>query len=421
MVASPDTGPLPMRAQAEPDLMSLMPIADALTRLLDGVEPREVEQVVLADANRRVLAQDLASMRTQPPFSASAMDGYALRHADLAELPAQLSIIGEAPAGHGFSGTINPGEAIRIFTGAPVPEGADTILIQEDSSRDGDFVTAHAKPARGAFVRPAGLDFTTGETLLAAPTILDYRDVALAAAMNHATLPVRRKPIVAILATGDELVRPGEIPGPDQIIASNHAGIAALVEDCGGTPLDLGISPDDPVVMAQHVRKALQAGADILVTLGGASVGDHDLVQDVLGAEGMELAFWRIAMRPGKPLMAGHLGKTKVLGLPGNPVSSLVCGLLFLKPLIAAMLGQADIRSDEVQAVLGKDINENDRRQDYVRAALETGLDGQLIATPFERQDSSMLGLLARSGALIVRPPNAPALAAGARVPILPL
>ena len=401
--------------------MSLMPVADALARLLASVEPREVEQVVLAEANGRVLAQDLASTRTQPPFSASAMDGYAVRHADLAGIPARLTVIGEAPAGHGFAGMVKPGEAVRIFTGAPVPRGADTILIQEDTSRDGDIVTALEQPVSGAFVRPAGLDFRSGETLLTAPRTLGYRDVALAAAMNHATLPVRRKPVVAILATGDELVPPGENPGPDQIIASNHAGIAALVEDCGGTALDLGISPDDPVIMTQHVHKALQSDADILVTLGGASVGDHDLVQDVLGAEGMDLAFWRIAMRPGKPLMAGHLGKTKVLGLPGNPVSSLVCGLLFLRPLIATMLGFAESRCDETQAILGADINENDRRQDYVRATLETGSDGQLVVTPFERQDSSMLGLLARSGALIIRPPHAPALAAGARVPILPL
>lgn len=410
-----------MRAQAEPEFMSLMPVADALARLLAGVEPREDEQVALADANGRVLARDLASTRTQPPFSASAMDGYAIRHADLANIPAQLTVVGEAPAGHGFSGTVSPGEAVRIFTGAPVPPGADTILIQENTSREGDIVTAQERPDRGAFVRPAGLDFSTGETLLTAPTKLGYRDLALAAAMNHATLPVRRKPIVAILATGDELVRPGASPGPDQIIASNHAGIAALVEDCGGTPLDLGISPDDPVIMAQHVRKALQSGADILVTLGGASVGDHDLVQDVLGAQGMDLAFWRIAMRPGKPLMAGHLGTTKVLGLPGNPVSSLVCGLLFLKPLIAAMLGCAESRSGKTQAVLGEDINENDRRQDYVRAGLETGSDGQLVVTPFARQDSSMLGLLARSGALIIRPPHAPALVAGTLVPIIQL
>ena len=345
----------------------------------------------------------------------------AVRHSDLSTIPARLKVIGEAPAGHGFSASIGTGETVRIFTGAPVPDGADTILIQEDTNRDGDFVTALDCPAFGAFVRPAGLDFKAGEILLKAESKLGYRDLALAAAMNHARLPVHEKPVVAILATGDELVQPGAEPGPDQIIASNHLGIAALVEDCGGVPLDLGISPDDPVAMADHVRQAIESQADILVTLGGASVGDHDLVQDVLGSEGMDLAFWRIAMRPGKPLMAGHLGETKVLGLPGNPVSSLVCGLLFLKPLLAAMLGRQQAATLESQAVLDTDIDENDRRQDYVRAELAQDKDGKLIAKPFGKQDSSMLALLARSGALIVRPPHAPALKAGASVPIIRL
>ncbi len=399
--------------------MSLMPVSEALSRLIDGVEPLEAELVDLSAANGRVLAQDMASTRTQPPFAASAMDGYAVRHADLGKMPVKLKVIGEAPAGHGFQGEIGEGEAVRIFTGAPVPEGADTIVIQEDTKRDGDSVSVLERPAEGAFVRPAGLDFKTGEVHLTAPRILCYRDLALAAAMNHARLPVRRKPKVAILATGDELVRPGTEPGPDQIIASNHAGIAALVSDCGGEPIDLGITPDDPVIMAGHVRNALESQADILVTLGGASVGDHDLVQDVLDAEGMDLAFWRIAMRPGKPLMAGHLGKTKVLGLPGNPVSSLVCGLLFLKPLIKVLLGLPGTEPHETQAILGADLKENDRRQDYIRAELASDGDGQLTVTPFAKQDSSMLALLARSSALIIRPPHAPALKAGDPVPIL--
>ncbi|MBD8875897.1 gephyrin-like molybdotransferase Glp [Roseibium polysiphoniae] len=398
-----------------------MPVADALTELLKGVTLCETETAQLADANGRVLAQDLASTRTQPPFAASAMDGYAVRAEDVANVPATLTVIGEAPAGHGFEGTVGPGQAVRIFTGAPVPNGADTILIQEDAIRDGDKVTATESPARGLFVRPAGLDFSEGQILIAGGAKLGYRDLALAAAMNHAELPVRRRPVVAILATGDELVRPGTEPGPDQIIASNHAGVAALVEDCGGTALDLGISPDEPVAMAGHVRRAIEAKADILVTLGGASVGDHDLVQDVLGAQGMNLAFWRIAMRPGKPLMAGHLGPMKVLGLPGNPVSSLVCALLFLKPLIGAMLGQEIGPGVETEAVLASPIGENDRRQDYVRAELGKTDDGRLMVTPFAKQDSSMLALLAKSGALIIRPPHAKPLPAGATVPILKL
>lgn len=401
--------------------MSLMPVAEATARLLEGVQPIETEWVDLALANGRYLAEDLASTRTQPPFTASSMDGYAVRHADLAEIPAQLKVIGTALAGNGFHGNIDPGEAVRIFTGAPVPEGADTVVIQEDTTQDGDDVTVREQPKPGAFIRPAGLDFNKGEVLLQPPCKLDFRDLALAAAMNHARLPVRRKPVVAILATGDELVPPGMEPGPDQIIASNHIGVAALVEDCGGQPLSLGISPDDPAEMAAQVRKAIEAKADILITLGGASVGDHDLVQEVLGAEGMDLAFWRIAMRPGKPLMAGHLGKTKVLGLPGNPVASLVCALLFLKPLIAAMLGADTTSTQEIQAVLGADIGENDRRQDYVRATLTADADGKLVATPFAKQDSSMLALLAKSGALIVRPPFAPALKAGDCVQIIQL
>ncbi|MCV0429572.1 MAG: molybdopterin molybdotransferase MoeA [Roseibium sp.] len=399
--------------------MSLMPVAEALEKLLEEVTPLESQIVPLEQANGRFLAAPVASTRTQPPFAASAMDGYAIRHQDIEGQNTKLTVIGEAPAGHSFSGQVEAGEAVRIFTGAPVPDGSDTILIQENAERNGDEITVLENPDCGAFVRPAGLDFSKNETLLTPPLKLSYRHLALAAAMNHAELAVVRKPKVAILATGDELVRPGAEPGPDQIIASNHAGIAALVEDCGGVPIDLGISPDDPIELANHVRRAIMEKVDILVTLGGASVGDHDLVQDVLGREGMDLSFWRIAMRPGKPLMAGHLGKTKVLGLPGNPVSSLVCGLLFLKPLLQAMLGEAAIRSGVKNAILGEDLPENDRRQDYVRATLEEDASGGLIATPFSKQDSSMLGLLARSGALIVRPPHAPAQKAGTPVPVL--
>ncbi|MBN9670692.1 gephyrin-like molybdotransferase Glp [Roseibium aggregatum] len=401
--------------------MSLMPVSEALERLLEGVAPCETEVVPLDQANGRFLAEPLVSRRTQPPFAASAMDGYAIRHADVAGGQTILTVIGEAPAGHGFSGQVKAGECVRIFTGAPLPEGADTILIQENANRDGDRIEVRETPNTGAHVRPAGLDFQEGEALLAPPLRLTYRHLALAAAMNHAELPVVRKPKVAILATGDELVRPGENPGPDQIIASNHAGIAALVEDCGGDPLDLGISRDDPVEMAMHVRRAISESADILITLGGASVGDHDLVQEVLGQEGMDLSFWRIAMRPGKPLMAGRLGSTRVLGLPGNPVSSLVCGLLFLKPLLKAMLGEQPDLTSPVHAVLGADLPENDRRQDYVRATLSEDEGGRLLVTPFFKQDSSMLNLLAKSGALVIRPPFAPAEKAGASVPILVL
>ncbi|MBO9426627.1 molybdopterin molybdotransferase MoeA [Labrenzia sp. R4_1] len=401
--------------------MSLMPVSEALDKLLQGVATLEAETIPLEAANGRFLARPVASTRTQPPFAASAMDGYAIRQSDLTSELTELDVIGEAPAGHGYSGQVGPGQAVRIFTGAPVPEGADTILIQENAERCNDRIKVLENPAKGAFVRAAGLDFSEGDILLNPPLKLDYRHLALAAAMNHAVLTVVKRPKVAILATGDELVRPGGRPGPDQIIASNHAGIAAMVEDCGGEPLDLGISPDKPKALAACVKRAITEEADILVTLGGASVGDHDLVQDVLGNEGMDLSFWRIAMRPGKPLMAGRLGKTKVLGLPGNPVSSLVCGLLFLKPLIAKMLGAPNGSATPKEAILAEAIGENDRRQDYVRAMLSEDADGRLIAAPFPKQDSSMLALLAKSGGLIVRPPFAPAEPAGAAVPVLVL
>ncbi|MEO0979903.1 MAG: gephyrin-like molybdotransferase Glp [Pseudomonadota bacterium] len=401
--------------------MSLMPVAEALQKLLSDVATLETERVPLDQANGRTLSENLVSKRTQPPFAASAMDGYAVRHQDVAAGGAKLDVIGEAPAGHGFAGQVASGQTVRIFTGAPLPDGADTILIQENAQRQDDRISVLEVPARGAFVRPAGLDFQKDQVLLEPPLKLTYRHLALAAAMNYPDLPVVRRPKVAILATGDELVRPGAEPGPDQIIASNHAGIAGLVEDCGGQPVDLGISPDDPVELAQHVKTAITEKADILVTLGGASVGDHDLVQEVLGQEGMDLSFWRIAMRPGKPLMAGRLGTTRVLGLPGNPVSSLVCGLLFLKPLIHAMLGSSAGATAPKQAILGEDLPENDRRQDYVRAMLHEDAGGRLVATPFAKQDSSMLALLAQSGALIVRPPHAPALTAGSAVDVLVL
>lgn len=401
--------------------MSLMPVAEALEKLLSGVDTLETEFAPLERANGRTLAENLVSKRTQPPFAASAMDGYAVRHEDIAGGGAVLDVIGEAPAGHGFSGQVTRGQTVRIFTGAPLPDGTDTIVIQEDAQRQDDRITVLEIPPHGAFVRPAGLDFHKDQILLAPPLKLTYRHLALAAAMNHPELPVVKQPKVAILATGDELVRPGTEPGPDQIIASNHAGIAGLVEDCGGLPVDLGISPDDPVELAHHVRRSITGKADILVTLGGASVGDHDLVQDVLGQEGMDLAFWRIAMRPGKPLMAGRLGSTRVLGLPGNPVSSLVCGLLFLKPLIHRMLGSPSGATAPRPAVLGEDLPENDRRQDYIRSTLHEDADGRLVATPFSKQDSSMLALLAKSGALIVRPPHAPALKAGSSVDVLVL
>jgi molybdopterin molybdotransferase len=392
--------------------MALVPVDDAIRRIVAGVGAVAVESVALSDALGRTLAADVAAARTQPPFPASAMDGYAVRAADLAEVPRRLSVIGMAAAGRSFAGLVGPGEAVRIFTGAPLPAGADAVLIQENATADGKTVTAQFPVSRGQNIRAAGLDFLAGEVLLPAGRVLGMREIAVAAAMDQPLLAVRRRPKIAIIATGDELAPPGFPIGPDQIVASNPYGIAAYVRSLGGEPFDLGIARDDVGEIGSAVERALGLGADVLVTLGGASVGDHDLVQAALSAKGMELDFWKIAMRPGKPLMFGRLGATRVLGLPGNPVSSLVCAILFLKPLIDALLGRAPSDPTEA-AVLGADLAENDARQDYLRARLDRSGPGLAAATAFPRQDSSMLSVLIRSDCLIVRPPHAPAARAG--------
>ncbi len=397
--------------------MSLLSVEDATAQLLDGVDTLASESVGLDEALGRVLAADLAATRTQPPFAASAMDGYALRAGDGARQGARLTVIGTSQAGKRFEGSLGPGEAVRIFTGAPVPGGADAILIQENATRDGDIVTVTSPVTEGLHVRPAGLDFKKNERLLAGGLVLGSRAIALAASMNHAQISVRTRPRVAILATGDELVPPGGDPGPDQIIASNSAGIAALVRESGGEPVDLGIAPDDIAAIGEAVARA--GDADILTLIGGASVGDHDLVQEALVQRGMTLNFWRIAMRPGKPLMVGHLQAMRVLGLPGNPVSAMVCGHIFLKPLIRALLGLTPGPATQT-AILGADMAANDLRQDYIRAALASD-NGRTVATPFQRQDSSMMATLARADALIVRPPFAEAAPAGTPVPMIRL
>lgn len=396
----------------------LTPVAEALATVLSGAEPIAAETLPLAACAGRVLAGDIVANRSQPPFPASAMDGYAVRAADIATVPARLTVIGEAAAGRGFSGSVSAGEAVRIFTGAPVPEGADTILIQEDAQRlDGGAITAQAAVPAGRHIRPAGLDFAAGKLLLEKGRVLDPAALALAAAANHPTLAVVRKPKVAILATGDELRLPGEIPGPDDIIASNTFSTAALVNAHGGETIDLGIARDrfDETVAA--IRRARAAGADILVTLGGASVGDHDLVQKALVAEGMDLAFWKIAMRPGKPMMTGRLGMMRVLGLPGNPVSSYVCTRLFVVPLLRRLAGLPDTAGPR-PARLAIAVKANDERQDYLRATVNETPDG-LVATPFALQDSSVLSVLAAANALLIRPPFAPPAAAGGPCEVL--
>lgn len=400
--------------------MSLLPVADAQSRLLDKVIPvAEHETVPLDRAAGRVLAKDLGARLTQPPFDSSAMDGYALRYEDLAKPGATLRIIGTSSAGHAFEGTVGSGEAIRIFTGAPVPPGADCVLLQEDTERldDGTIRTSYAvRP--GQHVRPRGQDFAEGEIVLKAGTAMEFSRLTVAAAMNHAVLEVYRRPLVAILATGDELRSPGSVPGPSQIIASSTFGIAALARNAGAEVLDLGIVPDDRAQITAAVEKAKIAGADVIVTLGGASVGDHDLVQATLVAAGMQLDFWRIAMRPGKPLMVGKLGDTHVIGLPGNPVSSLVCGLLFLEPLLRKLASLPPI-ARESMALAAIPLSANDQRQDYVRAKLTKSSSGEWLAEPFSRQDSSMMKIFANADCLIIRPANAQALAAGAPCAIM--
>ena len=393
-------------------MADLLPVDDAVARIVAGVVPLAAEAVSLDAAEGRTLAEPLRAKRTQPPFDASSMDGYAVRAADLGTQPARLRLIGAAAAGSGFGGSVGPGEAVRIFTGAPVPPGADAVLIQEDAEViDATIIVARETVKRGRYVRPAGLDFHTGAALLAAGTRLAMREIALAAAMGYADVPVRLRPRIAIASTGDELVAPGVMPAGDQIVAASAPGIAAHVRSLGGAPTDLGLVADDKDAIGRTADAALALGADVLVTLGGASVGDHDLVGAALAARGMALDFWRIAMRPGKPLMFGRLGAMRVLGLPGNPVSSLVCAILFLRPLVDALLGRPPEDISE-PAMLAVDVRANDGRQDYVRATLAVA-DGLPAVTPLPVQDSSMLAVLAAADCLLIRPPHAPAARAG--------
>lgn len=398
--------------------MALLPVAEALQRLLDGAGPGNAESVALAEAADRVLAESIQALRTQPPFDASAMDGYAVHSADVAKVPATLHVIGEAPAGRRFAGKVEPGQAVRIFTGAPMPDGADTIVIQENTRKlDGRTVEVTETVDIGRHIRRRGLDFSAGDLLLDKGRVLDAGALSLAASANHPYLPVVKKPLLAIIATGDELLPPGSEPGPDQIIASNGFGVAAIAESVGARVLDLGIAPDRKEAIAVLIKRAMEAGADVIVTLGGASVGDHDFIHDVLTGEGVKLDFWKIAMRPGKPLMFGRLGHTRCIGLPGNPVASLVCSHLFLKPLLAR-LGGRHHAPDIHEAFLGTAMQANDLRQDYVRAVLRDD-DTGLVATPFEIQDSSMLRTFTAANALIVREPFAPAAEAGAPCTVL--
>jgi molybdopterin molybdotransferase len=373
----------------------LISVEEALSRLLEPLAPLPPEQISLVDGLGRVLAEDVAARRTQPPFAVSAMDGYAVRADDLAAIPAELRIVAEVPAGAGFGGHVGPGEAARIFTGAPLPAGTDTIVIQEDTRRDGDRVRVLEGAPHGRYVRREGLDFAEGEVLLRSGRRLTARDIGLLAAMNRPWLFVHRRPRIGILSTGDEIVMPGDPIGPHQIVSSNSLSLAAVVVAWGGVPVSAGNAPDDSAALRRFA--AATSGVDLLVTTGGVSVGEHDLVREALAVDGFELDFWQIAMRPGKPLMVGRYQGTPLVGLPGNPVSTLICALLFLKPALDRLSGAVTKTEAGSTARLGVALRENDRREDYLRSRLVRAADGSLEVLPFEVQDSSMMRLIAEA------------------------
>jgi molybdopterin molybdotransferase len=387
-------------------------VAQALEMIFDLLTPVGSETVPLSQAAGRVLAQPAVARRDQPPFAAAAMDGYALRDGD-AHPGARLRVVGESAAGHGFAGVFGPGETVRIFTGAPVPGGADWVVMQEEVTRDGDIITLGAGFGPGRHIRAAAADFKVGDGI-AAPRLLGPNDLALLASMNVAEVTVARRPLVALLATGDELVMPGEEPGPDQIIASNSFGLMALAQACGASARMLPIARDNEASL--KTAFALAADAELIVTIGGASVGDHDLVGAVAASLGLKRAFYKIAMRPGKPLMAGRLGDSILLGLPGNPVSSMVCGHVFMLPAIRALLGLGRAGAPRRAARLTVPLPANGAREHYMRARTD---DGAIAA--FERQDSALLTVLAQANALLIRPADDPARAAGDMVDYLPI
>lgn len=387
----------------------MISVADAHARVLNLVSPVGHEVVPLTAASGRVLAAPVVARRTQPPFPASSMDGYAMRASEA--LPGAVAeVIGEAAAGRPFEGEVAPGQCVRIFTGAPVPDPLERVVIQEDVSRDGDRITLNGDLDPQMYVRRAGLDFAEGALLLDAPRRLTPENIALIAAAGVPFVTVHRKPRVALLATGDELVLPGEATGPGGIVSSNNFGLAALIESLGAAAEVLPIAAD--TVESLQSLGAMGAQADLFVTLGGASVGDHDLIRPALKDKGLELDLYKIAMRPGKPFMAGRLGGTPMLGLPGNPVSAMVCGRLFVVPAVEALLGLPAAPAKTQRAVLGCDLGKNGPREHYMRAKVETR-DGMLVCTPFDSQDSSRLALLSEANALAIRPVGASAAKAG--------
>ena len=390
----------------------MITVDEALARIFELALPMPTEPVPLIRAAGRVLAAPVTARRDQPPFASSAMDGYAVQ-GDAVAPGAKFNVIGEAAAGHGFAGSLGKTDTVRIFTGAPIPQGATRVIIQEDVTRAGDEIILNSSLDQSIYIRQAGADFSAG-TKIAAPKLLGATDIALLAAMNVATVPVARRPKVALIATGDELVMPGEAPEPDQIIASNTFGLAAMIEQAGGDARILPIARDTENSLKTAFK--LAQDADIIVTIGGASVGDRDLVAPVAEQLGMDRAFYKIAMRPGKPLMAGRLGRSAMLGLPGNPVSSMVCAQLFVVPLIRAMLGLGAHAAPRKTCPLEIDIPANGAREHYMRATLtDTGI------APLDRQDSALLSVLAQADALLVRPVRDGARKAGEMIEYIPL
>ena len=390
----------------------MISVSDALEALFDLAAPLPVEEVALEQAAGRVLAADAVARRDQPPFAASSMDGYALKRAE-ADLHAQFKVIGESAAGSRFAGRVGAGQCVRIFTGAPVPEGTDAVIIQENVTRQGDVITIVDGPNDSSNIRPAGGDFAMGTTL-SAPRVLSPQHIALLASMNIPRVPVTRQPQVALISTGDELVLPGETPGPDQIIASNTFGLKALLESVGCIARVLPIARDN--VLSLRTAFDLARGNDMVVTIGGASVGDHDLVADAMADLGMEQSFYKVAMRPGKPLMAGRFGDMCMVGLPGNPVSAMVCGHVFLVPMLRKMMGLGGAAAPRATATLRDPLGKNGPREHYMRAVVENS-----EVTAFDRQDSSLLTILAEANALLVRPPHDGPRDAGETVDYIPI
>mgnify|MGYP001627766400 CR=1 FL=1 len=394
----------------------MITVSEALDRLFAISTPLDIEDTPLLQAAGRVLAKGVSARRDQPPFAASAMDGYAVRALDMAEeTRSPFAVIGEAAAGAAYAGHVGRGEAVRIFTGAPIPTGADFVVIQEDVTREGNEFTITGTPGEGSNIRPLGGDFRVGDRV-DAPRVISASDVALMAAMNIPLVPVTRRPRVALIATGDELVQPGETPGPDQIVASNSFGLHALLSAAGADVRLLPIARDrlDSLETIFGLTVEGPAPADLIITIGGASVGDHDLVAKAAAGMGMEQAFYKVAMRPGKPLMAGRMGDAAMIGLPGNPVSAMVCGHIFVVPVIRHMLGLGALPAPRSRGVLAVDVAANGAREHYMRAKVTPeGIAPEL------RQDSSLLSVLSGSGALLVRPPFAPIAKAGELVEYL--